>query len=133
RRHTRSKRDWSSDVCSSDLVMALLKSRAETLNELADNALMFCQAERPPIDPALKEQVLTPEARAILQHFTQQAQQLDDWSVENLSALIKAFLQAQELRMPQLGIPLRVAVAGVRQTPAIDAVLAIFGKDKRSE
>jgi len=111
-------------------VMALLKSRAETLNELADNALMFCQAERPPIDPALKEQVLTPEARAILQHFTQQAQQLDDWSVENLSALIKAFLQAQELRMPQLGIPLRVAVAGVRQTPAIDAVLAIFGKDK---
>src|SRR5699024_11351456 len=26
RRHTRSKRDWSSDVCSSDLILILLKT-----------------------------------------------------------------------------------------------------------
>jgi glutamyl-tRNA synthetase len=30
--------------------------------------------------------------------------------------------------MPQVAIPLRVAVAGTTQTPAIDAVLEILGK-----
>src|SRR5699024_12076956 len=31
RRHTRSKRDWSSDVCSSDLYGSLLKGLRDTL------------------------------------------------------------------------------------------------------
>src|SRR5699024_11291871 len=34
RRHTRSKRDWSSDVCSSDLVSA--KDSEAVMNELGD-------------------------------------------------------------------------------------------------
>ena len=31
--------------------------------------------------------------------------------------------------MPQLGIPLRVAITGQKQTPAVDAVLALIGKE----
>jgi glutamyl-tRNA synthetase len=31
--------------------------------------------------------------------------------------------------MPQLAIPLRVAVTGQTQTPAVDAVLALLGKE----
>ena len=34
-----------------------------------------------------------------------------------------------EIKMPKLGIPLRLAVTGKKQTPAIDAVLAILGRD----
>lgn len=33
------------------------------------------------------------------------------------------------LKMPQLAIPLRVAVVGQTQTPAVDAVLALLGKE----
>ena len=32
------------------------------------------------------------------------------------------------LKMPQLAIPLRVAVVGQTQTPAVDAVLALLGE-----
>src|SRR5699024_11905291 len=32
RRHTRSKRDWSSDVCSSDLIQPALRDRMEIIN-----------------------------------------------------------------------------------------------------
>ncbi len=32
------------------------------------------------------------------------------------------------LKMPQVAIPLRVAVLGVPQTPAIDAVLEVLGR-----
>jgi len=31
--------------------------------------------------------------------------------------------------MPQLAIPLRVAVTGRAQTPAVDAVLALLGRE----
>jgi len=37
-------------------------------------------------------------------------------------------LATHGLKMPQLAIPLRVAVAGTTQTPAIDAVLALLGR-----
>src|SRR5699024_11540631 len=39
RRHTRSKRDWSSDVCSSDLIIALVNRLATGL--LANLAIMM--------------------------------------------------------------------------------------------
>ncbi|MNT95544.1 Glutamate--tRNA ligase [compost metagenome] len=43
--------------------------------------------------------------------------------------LIKAVLADRGLKMPQLAIPLRVAVTGQTQTPAVDAVLALLGKE----
>src|SRR3989440_578964 len=39
RRHTRSDRDWSSDVCSSDLIQALPGGRSEKLINLAPPAV----------------------------------------------------------------------------------------------
>jgi glutamyl-tRNA synthetase len=34
------------------------------------------------------------------------------------------------LKMPQVAIPLRVAVLGVPQTPSIDAVLEVLGRER---
>ena len=112
-----------------DLVSAigLLKDRAETLEQLAEAALLFCK----PYQPAaaeLAEQHLTPAAREALADFAQRAAGTD-WSREAISALIKAVLADRGLKMPQLAIPLRVAVVGQTQTPAVDAVLALIGKD----
>lgn len=112
-------------------VMALLKQRAETLNELAEQAMIFCDpAPFPTIDPELREQVLTSEALALLGHFADQARALDTWDTPAISQLIKEVLKEQNARMPQLGIPMRVAVTGQRQTPAIDAVLTLLGKTR---
>ncbi|WZB73237.1 hypothetical protein WJ968_21480 [Achromobacter xylosoxidans] len=60
--------------------------------------------------------------------FAQRAQGTE-WTREALSALIKAVLADRGLKMPQLAIPLRVAVVGQTQTPAVDAVLALLGKE----
>jgi len=107
--------------------MGLLKDRAETLEQLAESALLFCK----PFQPAaaeLAEQHLTPAAREALADFAQRAQAAD-WTREAIAALIKAVLAERGLKMPQLAIPLRVAVVGQTQTPAVDAVLALIGKD----
>ncbi|AHC45133.1 glutamate--tRNA ligase [Achromobacter xylosoxidans] len=108
-------------------VMGLLKDRAETLEQLADGAMLFCGAFKPAA-PELVEQHLTAAAREALADFARRAQGTD-WTREAISALIKAVLADRGLKMPQLAIPLRVAVTGQTQTPAVDAVLALLGKD----
>ncbi|MBR8654457.1 glutamate--tRNA ligase [Achromobacter sp. Marseille-Q0513] len=108
-------------------IMGLLKDRAETLEQLADGAMLFC-GEFKPAPAELAEQHLTPAAREALADFAQRAQGTE-WTREALSALIKAVLADRGLKMPQLAIPLRVAVVGQTQTPAVDAVLALLGKE----
>ena len=111
-------------------VMELFKGRAETLNDLATGALLFC-APFSPASAELQTEVLHAEAKALLADFAQRAAQIsvENWSTETLATLIKETLSANEVKMPQLGIPLRVAITGQKQTPAVDAVLALIGKE----
>ncbi|ARP83710.1 glutamate--tRNA ligase [Bordetella genomosp. 8] len=118
------------DPAAADLpaVMALLKDRAETLEQLADGAMLFCGPfEGAPAE--LAAQHLTEPARDALRDFATEASGAD-WTKDALSAAIKRVLAARGIKMPQLAIPLRVAVTGQTQTPAIDAVLALLGRDK---
>ncbi|MFA5662939.1 glutamate--tRNA ligase [Castellaniella sp.] len=109
-------------------IMALLCDRAETLEDLAQAALLFCEIE-PPVDSALRSEVLDAQALERLEAFREQASALPEWTSAALDALIKACLKQWGIKMPQLAIPLRVAITGRRQTPAIGAVLALLGRD----
>lgn len=112
-----------------NVVMALLKPRAETLNELANGAMLFC-GPWVAAPQELQDEVLTPEARALLADFLHDARTLEAWTKDTISALIKTLLERHAVKMPMLAIPLRVAVTGQRQTPAIDAVLSILGRER---
>ena len=116
------------DAQRTDLVavVKLLKDRAETLEQLAEAAMLFCGTFTPATED-LRTQHLTETARQALAYFAKQAETID-WNRVEIAALIKSLLAAHALKMPQLAIPLRVAVAGTTQTPAIDAVLEILGK-----
>ena len=107
-------------------VVKLLKDRAETLEQLADAAMLFCGDFAKPSEE-LVTQHLTETARNALRDFAVQAENIV-WTREAISVVIKSILASHTLKMPQLAIPLRVAVAGTTQTPAIDAVLEILGK-----
>lgn len=108
-------------------VIALLKDRANTVNELADAAMLFYREPRP--DPALMTQHLTDPARAALRQFVSAAAETD-WTREAISALMKQVLADCQLKMPQLAMPIRLLVTGQLQTPSVDAVLFLFGRDK---
>src|SRR5690606_9908750 len=110
-------------------VMGLLKDRAETLNQLAEGAMLFCGAYTPANAELLAEH-LDDAARALLADFAQKAQALPDWTSEALDAQIKTLLADHGVKMPKLGIPLRLVVTGQKQTPSIGAVLAILGRER---
>jgi glutamyl-tRNA synthetase len=108
-------------------IMALLRDRSETLEDLAEGALLFC-GPYAPADAALKAEVLDAAAQALLRIFQARAQAQADWSEPALDALIKDVLKSEGVKMPKLAIPLRVAVTGQKHTPSIGAVLALLGR-----
>ena len=107
-------------------VVGLMKERANTVNELADAAMLFYREPHP--DPALVAQHLTDAVRPALAAFAERCKTVE-WNKAALSALLKEVLAAHGLKMPQLAMPLRLALTGQLQTPAIDAVLELFGRD----
>jgi glutamyl-tRNA synthetase len=107
-------------------VLALLRDRAETLNQLAETALLFYGPMV--LDPALKAQHITDAVRPALQSFANAAADTE-WTTEAVSALLKRTLAEFALKMPQLAVPLRVLTTGRAQTPSVDAVLTLIGRD----
>ena len=50
------------------------------------------------------------------------------WDKAGIAAVMKETLTEHAIKMPQLAIPLRIVVTGRTQTPAIDALLALFDR-----
>jgi len=107
-------------------VIALLKDRANTVNELADAMMLFYREPKP--DAELLKQHVTDAALAALGKFVEAAQQMV-WTKEAIAALIKQVITEHAIKMPQLAMPLRLLVTGQLQTPSVDAVLALLGRD----
>jgi glutamyl-tRNA synthetase len=51
------------------------------------------------------------------------------WTRADLSGLLKSVLAEHKIKMPQLAMPLRLILTGQLQTPSIDAVVELFGRD----
>ncbi|HEY9103015.1 glutamate--tRNA ligase [Chitinimonas sp.] len=108
-------------------VITLLKERVTNLVDLAAQATYFYRHDAAPAE--LAAQHLTEESRARLGRF---ATVLADtsWDAASISAAIKAFVAAEGIKMPLLGMPVRAAVCGTTQTPSVDLVLALLGKEE---
>jgi len=106
---------------------ALFKDRCSTTVELAEWLRMFFVPVAPG-DADLAAHVgeaAKPAIRALREQFTTL-----EWTKEAIAAAMKAALAAHGLKMPQLAPALRVLVCGRAQTPSIDAVLALFSRDR---
>jgi glutamyl-tRNA synthetase len=106
-------------------VLGLMKERSNTTNELADSAMLFFREPQP--DAALLVQHLTDAVKPALALFAERIQTVE-WTKEAIAAMLKEVLAANGLKMPQIAMPLRLIITGQLQTPAIDAVLQIFGR-----
>ena len=108
-------------------VAVLFRERVGNLNELADALHPFFVAPKP-----------TAELRA--QHFTEAALgglrllhgrlSACAWQAAELGQAVKQAAAESGLKMPQLAIPLRVALLGLPQSPSIDAVLEVMGRER---
>ncbi|MBC7857448.1 MAG: glutamate--tRNA ligase [Burkholderiaceae bacterium] len=108
------------------LILGIMKERANTVNELATAAMLFYREPQP--DAALLAQHLTDAVKPALAQFAERCQSVE-WSKEVLSATLKEVLAAHGMKMPQMAMPLRLIVTGQLQTPGIDLVLQVLGRE----
>ncbi|HXC38278.1 MAG TPA: glutamate--tRNA ligase [Burkholderiales bacterium] len=111
-----------------EAVVALFKDRAETLQALAADSLLFYRNEQVP--QALADEHLQGPARSALADFSAEAARLAEWNEAGIAAAIKASLARTGLKMPKLAIPVRVCVFGTTKTPDLARVLAVAGRER---
>ena len=103
-------------------VIELVKDRASTVQQLAHEAMLFYSAEMPPAAQ------IPPDAISALRVLKAKLEKVA-WEKSTISGAIKETLAAAGLKMPQLAMPLRQVVTGRTQTPSIDAVLELLGRE----
>jgi glutamyl-tRNA synthetase len=108
-------------------VTNLLKERVTTVAELADAAVYFFRPLDPPEE--LKAQFFTAETRPAILALREKLAQIE-WESHALHDAIKAAAVAHGLKLPKVAMPLRVMVTGEAQTPAINAVLELLGREE---
>jgi glutamyl-tRNA synthetase len=110
-----------------DKVVALLKERVSTIEEMADAAVYFYRALQPTAE--LRAQHYTPEAVVALSSLATRLETVE-WSRPAIGAAVKAVADEHKLKIPKIAMPLRVMVTGETQTPSIDATLELIGREE---
>jgi glutamyl-tRNA synthetase len=108
-------------------VVALLKERANTLEELADAAVYFFRRLTPRDE--LRAEHYSAESRPALEALRSEFREIP-WTKADIAAAVKAAVTAHKLKMPKVAMPLRVMVAGEAHTPSIDATLELIGREE---
>ena len=108
-------------------VAVLLRDRVATLTEMADAAHYFYAAPHPSAGE-LAEHVGAGNRGALTELAAEFASV--DWSREALGAAMKSAAARHGLKPPQVMMAMRALVCGTPSTPAIDAVLALLGRDE---
>jgi glutamyl-tRNA synthetase len=122
------ERDGGKPDVGPDLVcvVALLKDRAATVIELADSAMLFYREPQPREELVMQHMTSAaePALRSLLRSFAD-----IKWERAVIGDTIKKATVEFKVKMPQLAMPLRVLVTGQAQTPSVDAVLELIGRD----
>lgn len=109
-----------------EAMCALFKDRCSTTVALADWISLYVTEVAPSDEDRATH--LTEAVRPALQALADKLESVT-WDKAAISAAIKETIQAFGLKMPQLAIPVRVAVSGRTQTPSVDALLELFDKE----
>jgi glutamyl-tRNA synthetase len=107
--------------------VALYLDRCNTLNVLADAVEVFYSPVTP--NPETLAQHLSDEARPALADFAAGVADVA-WEAPAINALIKETVTKHGLKMPKLAMPLRVILTGQAQTPSVDAVIVLIGRER---
>ncbi len=114
-----------------DLVK-LLGERCKTLKEMAQSCRYFYE-DFAEFDADAAKKHLRPVARQPLEVVRDKLTAITDWTAENVHHAIQATADELEVGMGKVGMPLRVAVTGAGQSPALDVTVHAIGKTRSIE
>jgi glutamyl-tRNA synthetase len=109
------------------LVLGLYRERANNLNQLAQDIAYFYA--KPQENAADAEKHITAEILPAIKALATLLQNTE-WSAEHIHSAINAVVGEFGLKFPKVAMPLRVMLTGIAQSPSIDQVMFILGKNE---
>jgi glutamyl-tRNA synthetase len=103
--------------------------RAKTLVDLAATINSMIKAPSS-YDEATVAKNINDEAKEILGAFADTLKGSNAKDEHEFKSVVDQFLAVHGLKMPRLGMPLRIALTGSTQSPSINELLAIVGKEE---
>lgn len=114
---------------SLEALISVMGERVHTLKELAEKSIYF-YADTYPQDAEAYQKHITPETKPALQALYEKFSQLENFNAINIHELIQQVADELNLGMGKVGMPLRVALTGGTQSPAIDITAELLGKER---
>ena len=81
-------------------------------------------------DEAIAKEHLGDAGREVLREVIPRLEGLAEWKAPSISAALKEVVAARKVKMPAVMMPFRVALTGLSQTPAIDAIAASLKREE---
>jgi glutamyl-tRNA synthetase len=106
-----------------------LKTRAQTLVEIATMAVFYFHKGPMPMDDKAKK-LMTDEARRHVEAMTVSLERLTDFSSTNIEECLRAYAEEKGLKLGAIAQPLRVALTGSTVSPPIFGVASLLGQDE---
>lgn len=111
-------------------VITLVGERCNTLVELAEQIRYFYE-DFSEFEAGAAKKHLRGVAKGPLELALAKAEALTDWTTDSIKEnVIKSVCDELEIGMGKIGMPLRVAVTGGGQSPSVDAVMELIGKER---
>jgi glutamyl-tRNA synthetase len=114
-------------------IIKLLKNRSKTLVEMADQAACFyLQDDKIRYNHDAITKFFNNNTKNYLSKFLEDLNKLDNnsWTLDNIKKLVSDLLKDFNIKMPELAQPIRVALIGDTESPAVNDVIFLMGKDK---
>ena len=114
---------------SLEQLIAVQGERVKTLKEMVEVSRYFFE-DFSEFEASAAAKHLTAAAAEPLALLLAKLTSLSDWSAEQIQSQIKDTAAELNLGMGKVGMPLRVAVTGGGNSPALDITLALIGKQR---
>ncbi|QDC90685.1 glutamate--tRNA ligase [Candidatus Methylopumilus universalis] len=103
------------------------RERVNHLTNLAGDIAYIFEVQKP--NQQDFEKHINAEALELIKSFQASLNKID-WTKEAIHNVMNEVVSLHAIKFPKLAMPLRVLLTGIAQSPSIDAVMAILGRDE---
>ena len=105
----------------------LYQDREKNLNVFAGDILFFFKWSEP--SEELKNKYLDEKPQKLIKVFISKIEKIN-WTNDDINKFMKEFVKEQEIKFPEIAMPLRIIIAGTDNTPSIGSIIFILGIDE---
>ena len=116
------------DHLNLDLMINAMRSSENTLSGIAESLVPYFKDISSYDENAINK--FLSDGSDILVNIKDVLLKIDDWNENNIDAVLKTFQTNNDLPVPKVNQPIRIALTGSTKSPSLGLTLSIFGKDQ---